>query len=204
MLQIAFYCVFNSTLNNARPQVLPILTGDNSPPATTHEAKCNTLHKHLFPKPPSLPEEPLIDLSPKPDDIKYALVTKREVQDAIFTAAQLNAPGISGLTGQAWRWGWEVLHEEIFNLLRLAADSGYHPMTWRTSIAVAIQKPNQDYSLPWSYRLIQLLEVIGKALECTLHSQGWDLIRLQNTACKPPFLGPYNTGAPIGVLGPPT
>ena len=38
----------------------------------------------------------------------------------------------------------------------------------------------------------------------TLHSQGWDLIRLQNTACKPPFLGPYNTGAPIGVLGPPT
>jgi len=38
----------------------------------------------------------------------------------------------------------------------------------------------------------------------TLHSQGWDLIRLQNTARKPPFLGPYNTGAPIGVLGPPT
>ncbi len=45
------------------------------------------------------------------------------------------------------------------------ADLGYHPLTWRTSIMVTIQKPNWDYSLPWSYRLIQLLEVIGKALE---------------------------------------
>ena len=44
-------------------------------------------------------------------------------------------------------------------------DSGYHPKAWRTLIAVAIQKPNRDYSQPRSYRLIQLLEVIGKALE---------------------------------------
>ncbi len=65
----------------------------------------------------------------------------------------------------AWRWGWSILHKEIFNLLRLAADSGYHPTVWRTLITVAIQKPNRDYSLPRSYRLIQLLEVIGKALE---------------------------------------
>src|SRR5260221_6050312 len=143
----------------------PILMGDDSPPATSHEEKCTILQKHLFPDPPALPDEPQIDLSPKPDDIGYMPVTKREVRDAIFSAAQLNALGISGLTGHAWRWGWNVLQEEIFNLLRLAADSGYHPSNWRTSIAVAIQKLNQDYSLPQSYRLIQLLEVIGKALE---------------------------------------
>ena len=92
-------------------------------------------------------------------------MTKREVRDPIFTVAQMNVPGISGLTRCAWRWSWSILHEEIFNLLRLAADSGYHPTAWRTSIAVTIQKPNWDYSLPRSYRLIQLLEVIGKALE---------------------------------------
>ncbi len=40
----------------------------------------------------------------------------------------------------------------------------------------------------------------------TVHSQGWDLIRLQKAAHKPPLLRPYNSGAPapIGVLGPPT
>src|SRR5260221_10321944 len=143
----------------------PIHTGDDSPPATSHAEKCNVLRKHLFPNSPTLPGEPPIDLTPKPEDIEYVPVTKREARDAIFTAAQLNTPGISGLTGRAWRWAWSILHEEIFNLLRLAADSGHHPMTWRTSIAIAIQKPNRDYSLPRSYRLIQLLEVIGKALE---------------------------------------
>ncbi len=42
---------------------------------------------------------------------------------------------------------------------------GYHPREWRTSIAVTLQKPKRDYSLPRSYRLIQLLEVLGNVLE---------------------------------------
>ncbi len=83
----------------------------------------------------------------------------------IFTVAQLNAPRLSGLTGRAWRWAWEVLKEAMYNLIRLCADSGYHPKSWRTSITVALQKPNRDYSKPRSYRLIQLLKVLGKTLE---------------------------------------
>ncbi len=75
---------------------------------------------------PSLPDKPPINLTPNCEDIEYIPVTKREVRDAIFTAAQLNAPGISGLTGHAWRWGWSILHEEIYNLLRLTADSTTH------------------------------------------------------------------------------
>src|SRR5260370_3058578 len=43
---------------------------------------------------------------------------------------------------------------------------GYHPKDWCTSIAIALQKPKRDYLLPRSYRLIQLLEVLGKVLEC--------------------------------------
>ena len=107
----------------------------------------------------------MINLTPNEEDFKYTPVTKREIRDTIFTVAQLNAPSISSLTGRAWHWGWSILHEKIYNLLRLATNSGYHPTTWRTSITVAIQKPNHDYLLPHSYRLIQLLEVIGKALE---------------------------------------
>ena len=53
----------------------------------------------------------------------------------------------------------------MFNLVWLCADSGYHPKTWRTSIAVALQKPNRDYAKPRLYHLIQLLEVLGKSLK---------------------------------------
>ena len=105
------------------------------------------------------------DLDENPEDIAYNSVTKREVKDAIFTAAQLNAPGISSLMGRAWRWAWDIIEDPLYNLVWLCADSRYHPRIWRMSIAVALQKPNRDYSKPRSYRLIQLLKVLGKTLE---------------------------------------
>ena len=106
-----------------------------------------------------------MDLGPQETDLEYFSVTRRETRDAIYTAAQLNAPGISGLMGRAWRWAWSVLQDEIFHLIRLCADLGYHLKMWRSAIAVVIQKPNRDYVNPRSYRLIQLLEVLGKTLE---------------------------------------
>ncbi len=130
-----------------------------------HLEKCATLREHLFPEPSPITNEPPIDLLLQDSDLEYTSVTKREVRDAIFMAAQLNAPGISRLTRRACRWAWAPLEEEIFHLIRLCADSGYHPKRWRTSIVVALQKPNQDYSKLCSYRLIQLLEVLGKTLE---------------------------------------
>src|SRR5258705_2447980 len=54
----------------------------------------------------------------------------------------------------------------MFHLICLCTRMGYHPKEWHTSIAVALQKPKRDYSLPRSYHLIQLLEVLGKVLEC--------------------------------------
>src|SRR5258708_23777112 len=150
----------------------PLDRGENNPPAVTHAQKCDTLRTHLFPEQPHLQEEPVPNMNGNPEDIEYHSVMKREVKDAIFTATQLNAPGISGLTGRAWRWAWDILEDAMFNLVRLCVDSGYHPKIWRMSIAVALQKPNRDYSKPRSYRLIQLLEVLGKTLE---RVQAWRL-----------------------------
>ena len=153
------------TLNKRTYTSLPITRGNNIAPAITHEDKCQTLQEHLFLEPPTIPNKPEINLEPHKSNLEYHSITKQETRDAIFTAAQLNAPGISGLTGRAWRWAWSALEDEIFHLIRLCADSGYHPKMWRSAIAVAIQKPNRDYSKPRSYRLIQLLEVLGKMLE---------------------------------------
>jgi len=43
---------------------------------------------------------------------------------------------------------------------------GYHLVQWRRAVAVALRKPNKaDYSQPQEYRLITLLECLGKLLE---------------------------------------
>ncbi len=77
----------------------------------------------------------------------------------------MNAPGIMGMSGKAYQWTWTILEEELFHLIHLCTISGYHPKEWWTSIVIALQKPKRDYSLPHPYRLIQLLEVLGKVLE---------------------------------------
>ena len=77
----------------------------------------------------------------------------------------MNTPGITGMSGRAYQWTWMVLEEEMFHLICLCAKMGYHPKDWHTYIAIALQKPKRDYSLPHSYRLIQLLEVLSKVLE---------------------------------------
>src|SRR5260221_2318641 len=77
----------------------------------------------------------------------------------------MNAPSITSMTGKAYHWALSILEEELYHLIQLCAKMGYHPKEWRTSIAVALKKPKRDYSLLRLYRLIQLLEVLGKVLE---------------------------------------
>ncbi len=145
----------------------PALTrGDGDKPVVTHSDKCNLLRTMLFPPQPQLTDEPTIDLEPRTDNMTYQEVMKQEVCDALFTAAPMNAPGLTSMTGKAYQWTWLVLEEEMYHLIWLCARMGYHPKEWHTLIAVTLQKPKRDYSLPRSYHLIQLLEVLGKVLEC--------------------------------------
>jgi hypothetical protein len=56
----------------------------------------------------------------------------------------------------------------IFLLISKCLRAGYHPRLWRKVVAVALKKPNKpDYSNPLAraYRLITLLECLGKVLE---------------------------------------
>src|SRR5260221_9116908 len=145
----------------------PALTrGDGDKPVVTHSDKCNLLRTMLFPPQPQLTDEPTIDLEPRTDNMTYQEVMKQEVCDALFTAATMNATGPTSMTGKAYQWTWLVLEEEMYHLIWLCARMGYHPKEWHTLIAVARKKPKRDYSLPRSYHLIQLLEVLGKVLEC--------------------------------------
>ena len=82
---------------------LPALArGDGGDPMVMHSDKCNLLRNTLFTPQPTLTDEPTIDLEPRADDMEYHEVTKQEACDALFTAAPMNAPGITGMTGKAY------------------------------------------------------------------------------------------------------
>ncbi|KAJ3502271.1 hypothetical protein NMY22_g18642 [Coprinellus aureogranulatus] len=77
-------------------------------------------------------------------------ITEEEVYEAIHKNSTNTAPGHSQITYECLKWTW----------------TRYHPKSWRQAVAVALRKPNKpDYSNPRAYRLITLLECLGKVLE---------------------------------------
>jgi len=64
------------------------------------------------------------------------------------------------------KWTWPIIQTELTTLIQKCLAREYHPQQWKRAIAVAFRKPNKpDYSKPHTYRLITLLECIGKLLE---------------------------------------
>ena len=94
-----------------------LLRGDGTEPMVTHHDKCNLLRTTLFPPQPKLTDEPPLDLQPRVNDMVYQEVTKQEVHNALFMAALMNAPGLSGMMGKSYCWMWTILEEEMFHLI---------------------------------------------------------------------------------------
>lgn len=147
----------------------PIDRGAHIPPAVTHEEKCEALRTELYQPPPALPTPYIPDTeTPIEDELPFENITEEEVYEAIHKTSTNTAPGYSQITYQCLQWAWRSQQGRklLTSLMQKCLETGYHPKTWRKAVAVALRKPNkQDYGNPRSYRLITLLECMGKVLE---------------------------------------
>lgn len=96
------------------------------------------------------------------------MVEEEEVEEALWKQKDGKVEGVNGLSGKAikelWKeeWGKEVIVWVVEKSLGL----GYVQKHFRDGIGVVMRKLNkEDYSLPNSYRVINLLDVWGKVLE---------------------------------------
>ncbi|KAJ3562483.1 hypothetical protein NP233_g9541 [Leucocoprinus birnbaumii] len=144
-----------------------ISRGSDCPPAVSHQDKCDVLRETLYQEPPPLPEPVQVDLNTRnPDEIPFVDITSNEVREAIISSSAGTAPGPSQINYTMIKWAWSSAPTEITILLRRCLKMGFHPAQWRRAVAVALCKPNKpDYSQPRAYRLITLLECMGKVLE---------------------------------------
>lgn len=90
------------------------------------------------------------------------------IREKIWKEGDGKAAGVNGLSGKVMKvlweegWGKEVVKWVVERSLGL----GYVPRQFRESIGVVMRKPKkEDYSLPSSYRVINLLDVWSKLLE---------------------------------------
>lgn len=147
----------------------PISRGVGVPKAVSHQEKCDALRSELYQAPPHLEAEYNPDLHhPQEDDLPFEKITYDEVNEAINGTSASSAPGYSQTNYLTVKWAWrsETGRQYILPLMQKCLEAGYHPKAWRRAIAVALRKPGKpDYSNPRAYRLITLLECLGKILE---------------------------------------
>ncbi|RPA94663.1 hypothetical protein L873DRAFT_1700741 [Choiromyces venosus 120613-1] len=78
------------------------------------------------------------------------------------------AAGWNGLGGKVWKKIWNIKEgrEIIVWISKESLELGYVPKRFRKGVGIIMRKPNKlDYRLPSSYRIIMLLNTLGKGLE---------------------------------------
>ena len=131
--------------------------------ATQFEEKAALFRQTLFPPPPTY--SPTASSSPTPP-IDWVPFTNDEIQAAIFESAPGKAPGPDGLTFACLRNAYHAIPDRFHTLFRLVSNTGHHPHCWREATGVIIPKPGKaDYTAVKSYRIVSLLNCLGKIAE---------------------------------------
>ena len=152
----------------------PALTDETGQVATTREEKERMLRKQAFP-PKQTAGEAAGEEEEDPDDSDqddeetlplWDKISEGEVQEAIFGQSTGKSPGPDRLSFKAIRMLWEWDPDRITALVRAAVRTGVQPAAWKKTRAVVIPKPSKpDYRKAKAYRVIALLNCLGKVVE---------------------------------------
>ena len=100
-------------------------------------------------------------------DWKWPLLTRDELDSACSTSKiKGKTPGPDQITQEIIQKAYQVIPDTFYRLYSSLIDTGYHPTCWRQATGAILKKPAKpDYSTPKAYRVISLLNCLGKASE---------------------------------------
>ena len=89
-----------------------------------------------------------------------------EVKRAIFSSSAKKAPGPDQVGFLLIQKAYQTIPEIFNKAYKTLFRDGVHPDCWKESIGIILSKPNKpDYTIPKAYRVISLLNCLGKVLE---------------------------------------
>jgi hypothetical protein len=111
---------------------------------------------------PSGPSSPQTELPWHP-------ITELETERSLKTVKGTTAPGEDSLPMLVWKKLWVHLKAWIIGIFVASINLGYYPRQWRSPKIIVLRKPGKpDYLVPGAYRLISLLNMLGKLFEAVI------------------------------------
>ncbi|SLM36388.1 reverse transcriptase [Lasallia pustulata] len=143
-------------------KIPPIQTADGKLCHTFND-KCQTFVKAMYPKPPEINQNPD---RPNAPEAQWSSLTNNEVKQAIFTSSPKKAAGPDEIGFAIIQEAYKAIAEVMNLTYKILIRNGFHPQCWREGTGVILKKPGKpDYSLPKAYRIITLLNCLGKVAE---------------------------------------
>jgi len=142
---------------------LPPIQNSQKELKTEFNEKCEAFLEAMYPPPPEIQinEESLSD-----ESIQWPRVIEGETKHAINSSAPRKAPGPDDMSFVIVQRAYKSV-PEIFNLVYSnLIESDYHSKIWREGTEIILKKSNKpDYSISKAYRIITLLNCLGKVAE---------------------------------------
>ena len=98
-------------------------------------------------------------------------ISKTTIIDTIKKLRPNKAPGPDKITNKILKYIINDLIEIIHNLFNICWFKGYYPDKWKNPISILINKVSKIASNPLNYRLIALINCIGKILEKIINNK---------------------------------
>ena len=93
-------------------------------------------------------------------------LTKNELEDTMLASSNKSVAGPDKISFLILKKAYATIPQLFFQLYYMLIKLGFHPDCWKDSIGVVIKKLNKEnYSDPKSYRIISLLNYLGKISE---------------------------------------
>src|ERR1700710_2689511 len=132
---------------------------------STFQEKSDTFRNTLFPPPPiSSPINLNSYIANK--KWKWPKLSHIELENSCTSKIKGKTPGPDLITQEIIVQAYLAIPNTFFNIYSILIDQGYHPKVWKQATGFILKKPKKpDYSLPKAYRVIALLNCLGKVSE---------------------------------------
>jgi len=132
---------------------------------STFQQKCNIFRSTLFPDPPITPPIDLVSYIGS-NNWKWPLLSKVELRDSCTSKIKGKTPGPDLITQEIIIQAYSAIPEVFYIVYSILINQGYHPKCWKEATGFILKKPKKpDYSKPKVYRVILLLNCLGKVSE---------------------------------------
>lgn len=130
------------------------------------DGKCSAFRRTLFPTPPHTDLPDWERYNPRINSWEWPPLSRVEVHEACSPKVKSKTPGPDNITQDMVIAAYRAEGDLLFRIFSLFFDYGYHPRCWKQATGVILKKAGKpDYSAPKAYRVISLLNCLGKVLE---------------------------------------